>query len=33
MREADRPFGLFTLIARKQGGEWQIVSDTTTSAD
>ena len=33
MREADRPSGLFTLIARKRGGKWEIVSDTTTSAD
>lgn len=32
-RETDSPSGLFTLIARKTDGRWQIVSDTTTSAD
>ena len=26
------PWGLYTLILRKIGGEWKIVSDTTTSA-
>ena len=26
------PWGLYTLILRKMGGEWKIVSDTTTSA-
>ena len=26
------PCGLYTLILRKMGGEWKIVSDTTTSA-
>ena len=32
-RERDAPSGLFTLIFRQIGGEWKIVSDTTTSAD
>ncbi|MEM6948157.1 MAG: nuclear transport factor 2 family protein [Pseudomonadota bacterium] len=33
-RETDRPSGLFTLVLRQSpAGEWQIVSDTTTSAD
>ena len=32
-READEPSGLFTLIFRRIGPEWKIVSDTTTSAD
>ena len=26
------PWGLYTLVLRKMGGEWKIVSDTTTSA-
>lgn len=30
--EADKPSGLFTLVFRQIGGEWLIVSDTTTSA-
>ena len=25
--------GLYTLVLRKQDGEWLIVSDTTTSAE
>ena len=32
-RENDSPSGLFTLVLRKIGGDWQIISDTTTSAD
>lgn len=32
IREKDAPGGLYTLILRKIGGEWLIVSDTTTSA-
>ena len=32
-RNADRPSGLFTLVLRKFGDDWKIVSDTTTSAD
>ncbi|MHA7898542.1 MAG: YybH family protein [Henriciella sp.] len=32
-RNADRPSGLFTLVFRKFGDDWKIVSDTTTSAD
>ncbi|MEM9846148.1 MAG: DUF4440 domain-containing protein [Pseudomonadota bacterium] len=33
-RANDQPSGLFTLVMRKlPGGEWRIVSDTTTSAD
>ncbi|MEO0818294.1 MAG: nuclear transport factor 2 family protein [Pseudomonadota bacterium] len=33
-RESDAPSGLFTLVLRKSPtGAWQIVSDTTTSAD
>lgn len=32
-READTPWGLFTLVLRQIEGEWQIISDTTTSAD
>ncbi|MBI1400640.1 nuclear transport factor 2 family protein [Hyphomonas sp.] len=32
-RGGDAPSGLYTLIFRKIGGEWLIVSDTTTSAD
>ncbi|MFH1518274.1 MAG: nuclear transport factor 2 family protein [Pseudomonadota bacterium] len=31
-RPGDRPSGLYTLVMRKIGGEWLIVSDTTTSA-
>ncbi|MEH6408992.1 MAG: nuclear transport factor 2 family protein [Hyphomonas sp.] len=31
-RAGDRPSGLYTLVMRKIGGEWLIVSDTTTSA-
>ncbi|MEZ5999408.1 DUF4440 domain-containing protein [Hyphomonas sp.] len=27
------PWGLYTLILRKMGGEWKIISDTTTSAE
>ena len=26
------PWGLYTLVLRKMGGAWKIVSDTTTSA-
>ena len=32
-RAGDKPSGLYTLILRKIGGQWRIVSDTTTSAD
>ena len=32
-RENDTPSGLFTLVFRKIGSDWQIISDTTTSAD
>ncbi|QYI99434.1 nuclear transport factor 2 family protein [Thalassovita mediterranea] len=32
-RDNDTPSGLFTLVFRKIGGDWQIISDTTTSAD
>lgn len=32
-RENDTPGGLFTLIFRRIDGSWNIVSDTTTSAD
>lgn len=32
-RDNDTPGGLYTLVLRKIGGEWKIVSDTTTSAD
>lgn len=32
-RAGDAPSGLYTLVLRKIGGEWLIVSDTTTSAD
>lgn len=32
-RAADRPSGLFTLVLRKFGDNWRVVSDTTTSAD
>lgn len=31
-RNGDTPSGLFTLLFRKVGGEWLVVSDTTTSA-
>lgn len=31
-RETDAPHGLFTLVFRKVGGAWVIVSDTTTAA-
>lgn len=31
-RENDRPSGLFTLVFKQIGGDWKIVSDTTTSA-
>ncbi|MCA8904418.1 MAG: nuclear transport factor 2 family protein [Hyphomonas sp.] len=31
-RDGDEPSGLYTLILRKFGGDWKIVSDTTTSA-
>ena len=31
-RAGDQPSGLYTLVMRKIGGEWLIVSDTTTSA-
>lgn len=30
-REDDAPHGLFTLVLRKIDGDWQIISDTTTS--
>ncbi|HIG20997.1 nuclear transport factor 2 family protein [Henriciella sp.] len=33
IRDNDTPSGLFTLVFRKIGGDWQIISDTTTSAD
>ncbi len=32
-RADDRPSGLYTLVFRKFGEDWLIVSDTTTSAD
>lgn len=32
-RAGDTPSGLYTLVLRKIGGDWKIVSDTTTSAD
>lgn len=32
-REKDAPGGLYTLVLRKTGGEWVIISDTTTSAE
>ncbi len=32
-RAGDAPSGLYTLVLRKIGGDWVIVSDTTTSAD
>lgn len=32
-RANDTPSGLFTLVFRKMDGQWQIISDTTTSAD
>lgn len=28
-----QPWGLYTLVLRKTGGEWRIVSDTTTAAE
>lgn len=31
--QGKQPWGLYTLVLRKAGGEWQIVSDTTTAAD
>ena len=31
-RAADHPSGLFTLVFRRFGDDWLIVSDTTTSA-
>ncbi len=32
-RANDEPSGLYTLIFRRIGGDWVIVSDTTTSAE
>lgn len=32
-RAGDTPSGLFTLVLRKFGDDWRIVSDTTTSAN
>lgn len=32
-RDGDAPSGLYTLVLRKFGDDWRIVSDTTTSAD
>lgn len=32
-RESDNPSGLFTLVFRRIGNDWLIVSDTTTSAN
>lgn len=32
-RESDEPTGLFTLILRKDGQEWRVVHDHTSSAD
>jgi len=32
-REGETLSGLYTLVLRKFGGDWVIVSDTTTSAD
>lgn len=32
-RTGDTPSGLYTLVMRKFGDDWRIVSDTTTSAD
>lgn len=32
-RASDTPSGLYTLVMRKFGDDWRIVSDTTTSAD
>jgi len=32
-RESDEPTGLFTLILRKDGEEWRVVHDHTSSAD
>lgn len=31
--QGKQPWGLYTLILRKTGGEWRIVSDTTTAAE
>lgn len=31
--QGHQPWGLYTLVLRKTGGTWKIVSDTTTSAD
>ncbi|MGE6697743.1 YybH family protein [Hyphomonas sp. NPDC076900] len=31
--QGEQPWGLYTLILRKTGGEWRIVSDTTTAAE
>ena len=31
-RESDEPTGLFTLILRKEGQEWRVVHDHTSSA-
>ncbi|MEZ5998799.1 MAG: nuclear transport factor 2 family protein [Hyphomonas sp.] len=33
VRDGDEPSGLYTLVMRKFGPDWKIVSDTTTSAD
>lgn len=32
-RAGDTPSGLYTLVLRKFGDAWKIISDTTTSAD
>ena len=32
-RAEDTPSGLYTLVLRKFGDDWKIISDTTTSAD
>jgi len=32
-RAGDAPSGLYTLVMRKFGDDWKIISDTTTSAD
>lgn len=31
--QGKQPWGLYTLVLRKTGGEWRIVSDTTTAAE
>jgi len=31
--QGEQPWGLYTLVLRKTGGEWRIVSDTTTAAE